>query len=184
MKSILLLLFCFGFSMTALCQEAADQATTVNKLRLNLINPAIEVERATGSKSAISAAIGVGYGGGYPELTSAGTGFIYVISPFLDVQHKWYINMDKRQSKGKSVENNSANFISMRLLTRGKSISENVTRTTNTDFAIGPTWGIQRNLGDKFNFLFDLGPVYYFDTEGTGGVFPLIIQLNLGYNIK
>lgn len=164
--------------------QTADSSKTVNQFRFNFINPAIEVERAIGYKSTISTGIGVGYGGGYPDLTSGGSGFISIISPFLDVQYKRFLNFEKRAAKGKSTMNNSANFVSLRFLTRGESISENVTRTSSYDFAIGPTWGLQRSLGEKFHLLFDIGPVYYFDTQGNGNIFPLIIQLNFGYNFK
>ncbi len=168
--------------------EATSQGTetisTTNKIRINFINPAIELDRVTGTKSILTTGLGVGYGGGYPDLTSSGSGFIYIISPFLDVQHKWFINLEKRHQKGKNTANNSGNFVSLRFLARGASIAENVSRSTDTDFAIGPTWGIQRNFARNFNFLLDLGPIYYFDTEGTGNFFPITVQLNIGYNIK
>lgn len=163
-------------------QSVETPPTTSDRWRINFINPAIEFEKAIGQKSVVSAGIGVGYGGGYPDLTKGGSGFIQIISPFIDLQYKKYFN--KRGSRSTSSLNNSANFISLRFLSRGASISENVTRTTDQDFAIGPTWGMQRTLGDRFHFLFDIGPVYYFDTKGNGNVFPLIIQINVGYNLQ
>ncbi|MGO2357605.1 MAG: hypothetical protein ACTH6G_04770 [Mesonia sp.] len=47
---------------------------------------------------------------------------------------------------------------------------------------MGPTWGIQRSYG-KFHLLFDVGTIYYFDTKGNGNWFPIMIQLNLGFNL-
>lgn len=184
MKHIITFIVGLFLLFSAFSQTTDTTPKTTNQLRFNFINPAIEIERITGKSSVISAGLGVGYGGGYPDLTVGGSGFISIISPFLDVQYKRFINLKKREAKGKTTFNNSGNFVSLRFLTRGESISENVTRTSNYDFAIGSTWGIQRSLGEKFHFLFDLGPVYYFDTEGTGNVFPLIIQLNFGYRFK
>lgn len=182
MKYILLITITFLFSIKLHSQDSG--VLTTNKIRINIVNPAIEIDRPTGNKSILTTGLGVGYGGSYPDLTLVADGWLYIISPFLDIQHKWFTNLEKRHKKGKSTESNSGNFISMRLLIRGESITENVIRTTNTDFAIGPTWGIQRNFANNWNLLFDVGPIYYFDTEGTGNFFPLIIQLNLGYNIK
>lgn len=153
--------------------------------RVNFLNPAIELEIPTGQYSTFSSSIGVGYGGGYPDLTIADdSGLIYIISPFADIQQKWFYNLNKRTGKDLNIENNSGNFISIRLFTRGKSIAKNVIRTSDYDFAIGPTWGIQRKYGKNFHLLFDVGPQYYFDTKGNGNIWPLMLQLNLGFDLK
>jgi hypothetical protein len=47
----------------------------------------------------LSSALGIGYGGGYPDLTYGGNGFIYIISPFADFQQKWFYNLNKRNEK-------------------------------------------------------------------------------------
>lgn len=184
MKHILTHFAVFFFCIHAFSQTSDETPKTSNQLRINFINPAVEIEQTIGNKSTVSAGIGVGYGGGYPDLTIGGSGFINIVTPFLDVQYKRFTNLKKRNARGKATANNSGNFLSIRLLTRGASISENVERTSDYDFAIGPTWGLQRTLGEKIHLLFDLGPVYYFDTNGTGNVFPLILQLNIGYNLK
>ncbi len=183
MKKFILLLLGIVTANLSLAQTNKTSFTT-NQLRINFINPAIEVEKITGNNSAISVGLGIGYGGGYPDLTTSSSGFISIISPFLDLQYKHYTNFRKRQSRRKSIDSNSANFISLRFLSRGKSISENVIRTSDSDFAIGPTWGIQRTIKERIHFLFDIGPFYYFDTKGNGNIFPFLIQLNLGYNLK
>jgi hypothetical protein len=105
-----------------------------------------------------------------------------MISPFADLQGKYFYNFEKRIKKGKNTAFNSANFLSLRFLYRGKSLSENFERTSNLDFSIGPTWGIQRSWG-RVHYLFDVGPVYYFDTKGNSGILPVMIQLNVGYNL-
>ncbi len=184
MNRIIFLLGGFILTFNAVCQTGETPPATSDQVRINFINPALELEKAVGQKAVVSTGLGVGYGGGYPDLTKGGSGFIRIISPFLDLQYKRYINLNKRQSRGKSTLNNSANFISLRFLSRGASISENVIRTSNFDFAIGPTWGIQRTMSDRFHFLFDVGPVYYFDTKGNGNIFPLILQINIGYNLN
>lgn len=181
-KSFLTLLFTVLFALTYAQENTA--LSTKKVWRANFLNPGIELELPTGSKFSFSAGLGIGYGAGYPDLTFGGDGFIYIIGPFLDLQEKWYYNFDKRNSKQKTTDNNSGNFVALRFVTRGNAIAENVFRTSNFDFAFGPTWGIQRKYGKNFHFLFDIGPQYYFDTVGNGNIWPLNVQINLGFDLN
>lgn len=149
--------------------------------RVNFLNPAIELELPTGNSSTFSAGLGIGYGGAYPDVNLYGTSFDYMITPFLDLQQKWFYNFEKRNGKGKTTENNSANFFALRLMTRGNSIVDNISRTSDFDFAIGPTWGIQRKYGKNFHLLFDVGPQYYLNTNRN--IWPIMLQLNLGFDL-
>lgn len=178
--SILAVLILFSFSTYAQEQETYS---TEKVWRINFLNPGLELELPTGDYSTFSTGLGVGYGGSYPDLTWGGSGFVYIIAPFLDLQQKWFYNINKRIRKDRTVANNSGNFISARLITRGNSIAENINRTSDFDFAFGPTWGIQRKYGEKFHLLFDIGPQYYMDTEGNGNIFPIMFQLNLGFDL-
>ncbi|MEZ7496374.1 hypothetical protein QO206_12815 [Leeuwenhoekiella aequorea] len=183
MKKSLLSLFLI-LSFTTFYAQETISVNTEKVWRVNFLNPAIELELPTGEYSTFSSAIGIGYNGGYPDLTYGGNGFIYIISPFVDIQQKWFYNLNKRISKNKTIDNNSGNFVALRFITRGNSIAENVSRTSNFDFAVGPTWGIQRKYGENFHLLVDIGPQYYFDTNGNGNVWPLMIQLNLGFDLS
>jgi hypothetical protein len=182
MKKLPILILLALFTITTYGQEE-NTYTTEKVWRINFLNPGAELEVPTGHYSTFSTGLGIGYGGGYPDLTYGGNGFIYIIAPFLDLQQKWFYNINKRIGKNKTVENNSGNFISARLITRGNSIADNVYRTSDFDFAFGPTWGIQRKYGENFHLLFDIGPQYYFDTEGNGNIWPIMFQLNLGFDL-
>lgn len=183
MKKCILIFLSGLFTILTYAQENTEVGTG-KVWRINFLNPGVELEIPTGQYSTFSTGLGIGYGGGYPDLTyTVGSGYIYIISPFLDVQEKWFYNLNKRASKNRTTENNSGNFISLRLITRGNSIAENVHRTSDFDFAIGPTWGIQRKYGKNFHLLFDFGPQYYFDTIGNGNIWPLMLQLNLGFDL-
>ena len=177
MKKLLLFpLFIF------ICTSVHAQETE-RTWRLNIINPGIEYEQPVSSKSTISFNIGVGYSGSYPELgNTSGTGGLYAFAPFTDLQFKRFYNLEKRAFQNKPTGNNSGNFISMRFRMRGKSIEDNFNRYANYDFAIGPTWGIQRKYGN-FHFLLDIGPQYYFDSEGNSGFWPLMPQVNFGIDL-
>lgn len=185
MMKIKFLFSCFLLAISFCHAQDSESVKTEKVWRINFLNPAVELEIPTGQYSTFSSSLGVGYSGGYPDLTIAGnTGLIYIISPFGDFQHKWFYNLNKRADKNLQVEHNSGNFISFRLFTRGKSLAENVIRTSDFDFAVGPTWGIQRKYGENFHLLFDVGPQYYFDTLGNGNIWPLMLQLNLGIDLK
>lgn len=154
--------------------------------RINILNPGVEYEIPTNKTSTFSVGIGVGYSVYYPhsDAVTGGAGLLNItrFNPFLDLQHKWFYNFDKREAKGLNTVKNSGNFISARFLVRSEQLFDD-NNSKGTDFAIGPTWGIQRAYGKRFHFLFDMGPIYYFDTNGKGNFFPLIVQLNFGINL-
>ena len=149
-------------------------------MRINAINPGIEYETPFFNQSTFSINSGIGYGGSHPNLTTYASGWLYLIAPFADIHYRNYYNLEKRLNKGKSIHYNAGNFWGLRMLTRGKALSSNFTRTSNYDFAVGPTCGLQRSFG-KMNLLFDVGFVYYFDTKGNNGFVPTL-ELNVGYN--
>jgi len=185
MKKLLLTIFCL-IGIHSYAQEynsvsEIEDGFTENVFRINFLNPGVEYELALGQKSTLSAGLGIAYGGSYPDLSGNGSGFIYLISPFLDVQYKRFYNFEKRLAKNKNIAHNSGNFLSARIYTRGETIESNFSRTSNYDFAVGPTWGIQRNYG-SFHLLFDVGSIYYLDTKGNGNWFPIMLQLNLGFD--
>ncbi|MEA1975193.1 MAG: hypothetical protein U9N10_06490 [Bacillota bacterium] len=164
-------------------QAYSQKNNTSKVLRINFVNPGIEYEMSIFNKSTLSLNCGVGFSGSYPDLTSRASGWLYLISPYIDVHYRNYYNFHKRLSNNKNINFNSANFFGLKLLSRGKDFSSNFIRTSDYDFAFGPTWGLQRSIG-KINFLFDFYPAYYFDTHGNSGVLPVNFEINIGYNLK
>ena len=180
MRKIVFTLLISFTALTVKCQEKQTQSVW----RVNFLNPGVEYEIPTGNTSTFSIGTGIGYSVSYPHTDhTAGSGFITSFNPFLDVQHKWFYNFEKRKTKGLNTTNNSGNFISARVLTRGASLFGNSNGTDGLDFAVGPTWGIQRKYGKNFHLLFDMGPIYYFDINGDGYFLPLMLQLNLGFDL-
>lgn len=179
MKQTILTIFLF----VAVFAAAQQEHTTEKIWRVNIINPSVEVDLPITSKIVQTAALGVGYSGSYPELSAGGgSGFVYVISPFVDTQTKYFYNFNKRIEKGKNVTGNAGNFLSFRVFARGPSIVDNIFRKGTIDVAFGPTWGIQRAYG-KFHLLFDVGPQIYFDNVGNIGFWPVMPQINIGFNL-
>ncbi len=152
--------------------------------RINLLNPGFEYEFPIFMKSTIAVNPGIGFHSSYLNLDYTNSGITYYISPFLDLAYRMIYNQEKRASKGKNISYNSGNYWGLRFLTNFKEFkSMNIYRKDDISFEFGPTWGIQSDYG-KMHLLFDVGPVYYFDTKGNNGFFPIMLQLNLGFNLK
>ncbi len=167
--------------MTLIKAQNKEHLTT-NTFRINIINPAIEYELSIANQSVISAGCGVGFGIWYKNLTEDNeTGLL--LSPFLDLEYKNIYNLAKRNSKNKKTAYNAGNYWGIRTLTRFKGIGSSVMRKDDIDIAIGPVWGLQRNIG-AMHFLFDVGPKFYFDTKGNSGAYLINVQVNIGWNIN
>lgn len=180
-----LLVLTFGILTTLNYAQEKIDTRTEKVWRVNFLNPALELEIPVSKNTTFSTALGIGYGAPYDKISIAPYNeFLYSFNLFLDLQYKRFYNLKKRKAKNLNTDNNSGNFVSLRLLTRGNTIESNFIRTSNLDFSFGPTWGIQREYGKNFHLLFDIGPQYYFDTNGNGGFFPIMLQLNLGFNLK
>tara|TARA_B100000683_G_scaffold12866_1_gene13546 strand:+ start:2544 stop:3098 length:555 start_codon:yes stop_codon:yes gene_type:complete len=180
MKEIFLGFIFFFFSSYSFGQSSESQ--NQNVLRINFINPGIEYEYSISNKSKLSTNIGYGISMSYPKLTTIQPTHAFFIAPFIDLHYKTVYNSNKRKNKNKNVEYNAGDFIGLKFNGRGESKNSELTRTDQVDFSIATTWGIQRNY-KKINFLFDLGPVYYFDSKGNSGFYPIMLEFNLGYNI-
>ena len=180
-RSLLLLIPIFVLSLQI------SYAQTENVFRVNFLNPAISFEKATGKNTTFDTSIGFGYNGSYPDLTEYSVGGVqHLFAMFVDLQGRYYYNLNKRASKFKRTNSNNGNFVAARMLYTGPSISQisNLERYNANSFAVGPTWGLQRTYGERFNLLFSAGPIYYFDPIGNGNFFPLMLELNLGFNLK
>jgi len=81
-----------------------------------------------------------------------GTGFI--LQPVLTLEPRYYYNLEKRNSKGKKITNNSGNYISIRTSYHPDwfviNLADNVTKTA--DLAVVPTWGLKRSIGNHFTY--------------------------------
>ena len=151
-KKGIILIVSLLFNLAFVNSQEERKNNLEKTLRLNFLNPGIGYDFPLSSKSLLSTDIGIGYSGAFEEITLIeNNGFQYVIAPFLNLQYKYIYNRAKREERGKSLAINSGNFISFRARGREASITENVTRTDNLDFLIGPTWGIQRSY-NKFHF--------------------------------
>jgi len=82
----------------------------------------------------------------------------FILTPVIVVEPRYYYNLKKRAANSKRTDGNSGNFIAV------KSSYHPETAIFNTDdapvvsdFAIIPTWGLRRNLGNHFNYEVGIG---------------------------
>ena len=107
---------------------------------------------------------GVGFLGGiWGGTLHDKTGF--ALYPVLNVEPKYYYNIDSRAEKGKNTKNNSGNYISLATsfvpnwFTISNAESRREIKRANKLFFI-PTFGIRRNFAENFNYEFKVGYGY------------------------
>ncbi len=177
MKKIFIIVISLMILKPAIAQEVNAKK---HLLILNFINPGIEYEYSISDKSKISANIGYGVSMSYPNLTDVQPKHAFFASPFFDLQYKVIYNLNRRKAKNKSTAYNAGDFFGIKLTGRGKNVGDELKRTDNLDFAVGPTWGIRRNF-KKISLNFNVGPQFYFDRKGNIGFYPVMLGLNVGY---
>jgi hypothetical protein len=114
----------------------------------------------------------------------------YLIAPEVNIQSRWYYNMNNRVVKGKDISRNSGNFFALKASLSQPTLLTSQ-RFVNIDYSyeIGllATWGIRRNIGERFNYELGLGAGYMFGrnmrTSGlsTGGRPITDLHIRVGY---
>ncbi len=187
MKKTIVLLIYLCYSASIFAQESTDSIPKLkSNLTLSIINPGIGYEFPLGRKFTISAQAGVGFtGGSYPEGKQSAfeTGWQLLLSPFADLQTRYFFNRAKRVEKGKNVSNNSGSFVSVRGLVRGKEIESTFRRKATPDYSLSPCFGFQ-HYKKRLGYSFSIGPIFYTDSENNSGFFPVVFEFNVGYLIK
>ena len=103
------------------------------------------------------------------------------IAPLLALEPRWYYNLNKRVDKGKRIDGNSGNYVSLRASYHFYNTSQieenNLSRTL-----LVPTWGIRRNIGNHFNYEAGGGIGLGFDYDNGRKIgFTSYINLKIGY---
>lgn len=143
--------------------------------RLNLIYPSFEIEKDVTNNISLLANAGVGViyydqGGFFSENVE---GFIF---PFqFELAGRYYTNFNRRLSKGKTIENNSGNYVALSFA--------NSLETENDEVIVEglssllAAYGIQRTYWNHFNLNFQTGLGYDFNQSEVA----VQLILKLGY---
>jgi len=115
------------------------------------------------------------------------TGFL--LTPVLSVEPRKYYNLNKRAGKGRVIEDNNGNFISLKVAYRPDwFVISNEDVNIVSDISFIPYWGIRRNLSNSFNYEvgIGMGVIHYF-AENAGFVeddTDFIVALHLRIGLK
>ena len=114
----------------------------------------------------------------------------FVMIPVFTAEPRWYYNLNRRIDKGKRIDGNSGNFLSIKTSYRPDLFilgGDDRVRVI-PDLQIIPTYGLRRNIGQNFNYELGLGIGYirYFEPEnviiiGDQSEFAVNLHLRLGY---
>ncbi|MFY0675144.1 MAG: hypothetical protein JXQ87_17245 [Bacteroidia bacterium] len=82
----------------------------------------------------------------------------FIQTPVIVLEPRFYYNIKKRAQNSKQVDGNSGNFIALKTSYHPEIALFNTDDApVVSDFAIIPTWGIRRNLGEHFNYEAGIG---------------------------
>lgn len=83
----------------------------------------------------------------------------FLLTPVIVLEPRFYYNLKKRAENSKRTDGNSGNFIALKTSYHPDSfvLFNTDDAPVVSDFAIIPTWGIRRNIGEHFNFEAGLG---------------------------
>lgn len=115
------------------------------------------------------------------------------LAPVINLEPRWYYNLNKRSKNNKSTKNNSANFLTTLISYHPDwfVISSNENLNVLNQLSIIPKWGIRRTIA-KSNFNFEagigLGYRFYFLKQygytKNDGETAIDLHLRIGYTFK
>lgn len=115
------------------------------------------------------------------------------LAPVINLEPRWYYNINKRNNKGKKTINNSANFLTTSISYHPDwfTISGNDNISVYNQLAIIPKWGIRRTIANSnFNFEAGIGLGYRFyflkqyGYSKNDGETALDLHFRIGYTFK
>lgn len=112
----------------------------------------------------------------------------YVLVPILNIEPRWYYNLEKRSAKGKNTLKNGANFLTLKFSYHPDwFVISNYNRSIADQITIVPKWAIRRTIARHFTYEAGIGLGYrhvflkqygYAENEGEAA---LDLHLRIGY---
>lgn len=158
MKKLLLTLSLFGFSLITNAQDASVEEAT-SGIQTGFLGIWAHQEIRLSDQVALRAELGLDsgiWGGDFYDKTG------YVFTPVINLEPRWYYNLNKRQEKSKRIDGNSGNFLSLKTSYHPDwfVISNYDDVEIISDISIIPTWGLRRLIGEHFTYEAGLGVGY------------------------
>ncbi len=155
-----------GFILLSVTCVAQEKSV----FRLNLINPGVEYEHAISAQQKLIVNAGYGWVTTTPNTTYVPIGASKFFLPFLDIHYRKLKGEESKLLKGFKP------YWGVKLLVSGKHKASGGL-SSSPNFAIGPTYGIQKRF-NPFYLTLNIGPYYYIsvDTNTSG------FSINSGIN--
>jgi hypothetical protein len=173
--------------ITLFKSNAQDNSASVEKSIFNIetgfLGVWINNESKLSNSIALRTELGLDSGLFWKQDTKTG----FLLAPSIRVEPRWYYNLDKRNDKGRSVKNNSANFItpSITYIPDWFVVSNYDNLNIPKQISIIPKWGIRRNVkNSNFNYEINLGLGYrmiFYETKTDKGAV-LDLGARIGYS--
>lgn len=112
----------------------------------------------------------------------------FILTPVIVIEPRFYHNLKKRYQNSKRIDGNSGNFIALKTSYHPEwALFNTDDAPVVSDFAIIPTYGIRRNIGEHFNFEAGIGAGYSYTFAKRAGYskdesgIELNMHLRIGY---
>lgn len=155
MKNKLVALVFFGVTFNLSAQKVSVEKSIFG-IQTNLLGVWVNNEARLSNQFSLRSEIGLDSeifaGQAYEKIG-------FVMFPVLTLEPRWYYNLEKQNSKGKNIKNNSGNFLTLRTSYSSDwfAISNYDIETYRNQLSIIPKWGIRRNYGKHLNFETGIG---------------------------
>ncbi len=179
MKRIILLQLFILTALQAIGQEGLKSSQV--KANLILFGTSASYEKSISRKTSLNFEAGLNYWFSYAYSDYFGSDFGYTLAPIVSVEGRHYYNLDKRLRQGKSIANNSGNFLSVGLGYTFTPIDSDMYE--DPVVAITPAWGMQRGIGKRFSMELLLGYSFRYDIGYEELSATPIVEFKFGYII-
>ncbi|MGB3588702.1 MAG: hypothetical protein WBA23_19295 [Tunicatimonas sp.] len=159
MKKTLLILTLCGLTLVAKSQNTSVEKSTFG-LQTGVLGIWVYNEAKLSNTIALRTEVGFDFGiwetTYYDDYNSP-----FLLTPVIVVEPRYYYNLKKRSENSKRIDGNSGNFIALKTSYHPElAILNTDDAPVVSDFAIIPTWGIRRNIGEHLNYEVGLGVGY------------------------
>lgn len=182
LKRIILLQLFILTALQAISQEGFKPSLRSSQVKANLllIGASANYEKSISRRTSLNFEASLNYGFFYAYNDWDEESFGYTLAPNLSIEGRHYYNLDKRVRKGKSIANNSGNFVSLAL---GYSFTPIAYDNMYNDpsIAITPSWGMQRGIGKRFSMELLLGYSLRYDSGAENLSTTPVIEFKFGY---
>ncbi len=178
MKNIIAILFIAVFVSHAICAQGNESNVEngLASIHVGFLGSWLTYEHAVGKQFTVNSQLGLE--GGF---AAGSNDFLYIFTPTITIEPRFYYNFNKRIRKGKKTFNNSTNYLTIAAFYAPSlfSISNENVGKVDSRFSLVPMLGIRRAIGERFSFEFALGYGVGFSAQETVGF--LDLDLRFGY---